>query len=87
MKEVRVEKGDKTIVYLSGNIDSANAADVEQAILDGLGEVPPELIIDAEELAYISSAGLRILLRLRKRAPKFKIRNVTTDVYDILEMT
>ena len=87
MKEVRVEKGDRTTVFLSGNIDSANAAAVEQAILDGLGEVPQELTMDAEELAYISSAGLRILLRLRKRAPKFKIQNVSTDVYDILEMT
>lgn len=88
MEEVRVEKGKKTTIFLSGNIDSGNAADVEQEIINQLGEsLPPDLVVDAESLKYISSAGLRILLRLRKKAPAMSICNVSPDVYDILEMT
>jgi uncharacterized protein (TIGR02172 family) len=88
MEEVRVEKGEKTTIFLSGNIDSGNAADVEQEINNQLGEsLPPNLVVDAENLKYISSAGLRILLRLRKKAPAMSICNVSPDVYDILEMT
>ena len=87
MNEVKVLKDDRNIICLSGNIDSANAAQVEQEIMDALGEVPSELTVDAEELAYISSAGLRILLRLRKRTSSFAIINASSEVYDILEMT
>lgn len=88
MEEVRVEKGAMTTVFLSGNIDSGNAAEVEQEINNQLGEsLPPNLVVDMENLKYISSAGLRILLRLRKKAPAMSICNVSSEVYEILEMT
>lgn len=56
-----------------------------QSQLDGKGAVPVEL--DAGQLEYISSAGLRILLRLKKNYPELKITGVNAAVYDILEMT
>ena len=45
------------------------------------------VVVDAEGLNYISSAGLRVLLHLRKSSPDLRIINVNSDVYDILEMT
>ena len=45
------------------------------------------ITIDAEELEYISSAGLRVIMKLAKIDRDIKIVNVTRDVYDILEMT
>ena len=45
------------------------------------------VIIDAEDLKYISSAGLRVILRLRKKEPTLKIVNVSVEVYEIFEMT
>ena len=75
-------------VSLEGRIDSNNAAEAEKNIqsqLDGKGAVPVEL--DAGQLEYISSAGLRILLRLKKNYPELKITGVNAAVYDILEMT
>lgn len=44
-------------------------------------------MIDAKNLEYISSAGLRILLRLRKEDPNLAIVDVSSEVYDILDMT
>ena len=38
-------------------------------------------------LEYISSAGLRVMLRLRKEEPKLAIINVSPEVYSIFEMT
>ena len=38
-------------------------------------------VLDADTLEYISSAGLRIMLRLRKEEPKLAIINVAPDVY------
>ena len=75
-------------IPLVGRIDSNNSAEVEkqiQAQLAGKGTVPVE--IDAEGLEYISSAGLRVLLRLKKEHPDLSVTGVNSTVYEILEMT
>ena len=73
-------------VKLTGRIDSENASAVEKQIVSQLvdGE---EVCLDAEKLTYISSAGLRVLLRLSKAHPGMKLINVSRDIYEILEMT
>ena len=76
------------IISLNGHIDSGNAADVEKEINQLREENTFENIyLDAENLEYISSAGLRIILRLRKNYSELKIVNVHPDVYEILDMT
>lgn len=75
-------------IPLVGRIDSNNSAELEkqiQAQLAGKGTVPVEL--DAEGLEYISSAGLRVLLRLKKEHPDLSVTGVNSTVYEILEMT
>lgn len=89
MNNVSGEKKDnKLIIALSGHIDSANADAVEQdiAVLRE-GCAADEVTVDAEKLEYISSAGLRILLRLRKAYPGLRIVSVSPAVYEVLEMT
>ena len=87
--EVRLLKDRaQTTVALSGRIDSQNAAQTEASIaacLDGVTD--PCVVIDADDLEYISSAGLRVLLRLRKAHPALRLENASQEVYDILEMT
>ncbi|MCQ2454807.1 MAG: anti-sigma factor antagonist [Clostridia bacterium] len=81
-------EGKVLFIILKGRIDSQNAADVENKITTIKGENNFEdIIIDAESLEYISSAGLRIILRLRKEYPNIKIINVSSDVYEIFDMT
>ena len=76
------------IIELRGRIDSANAFKVEEDILARLsGHDEEEIVLDAADLIYISSAGLRLILRLRKSNPDIKLINVGADVYDIFEMT
>ena len=74
--------------FLVGHIDTANAPQVEKEIFEAISVKNPEsVIIDAEKLDYISSSGLRILLKLRKMFPELKMTNVSSDVYEILDMT
>ena len=76
------------VIALNGHIDSSNAADVEKEINQLRDENTFENVyLDAENLEYISSAGLRIILRLRKNYSELKIMNVHPDVYEILDMT
>ncbi len=76
-------------IFLSGRIDTTNAAEAESDVMQALeansGLVP---VIDMSELEYISSAGLRVLMKLRKKLPETpEMINVSKDVYDILETT
>ncbi len=83
-----MSEADKVRIELKGRIDSNNAAEVEQDLAQKLGgseRCPVEL--DAQALEYISSAGLRVLLRLRKSHPDMSIINTNSEVYEILEMT
>ena len=80
--------GDHLIIDLMGHIDSANAAAVEKEINETMDrEAPAQLTLDATDLKYISSAGLRIILRLRKEMKGLKIINVQPEVYEIFDMT
>lgn len=74
-------------IFLEGRIDSANAQQIEQQIFGSLDNQEEKIIIDAENLEFISSAGLRIILKLRKVCENIEIIGVSSEVYDVLEMT
>ena len=83
-------RADKEILYISveGRIDASNAAEAEKRISDIKRDNPGKhTVIDAEQLVYISSAGLRVILKLRKEEPKLAIINVSPDVYEVFDMT
>ena len=81
---------DKDILYIAieGRIDASNASAAEEQIFniknDNKGK---HTVIDADKLEYISSAGLRVVLRLRKEEPQLAVINVASEVYDIFDMT
>ena len=80
----------KDILYinLDGRVDATNASSVEEKIQAIRKEnTGLHTVLDLEKLVYISSAGLRILLRLRKEDSELSLINVSTEVYEILDMT
>ena len=76
-------------ISLAGRIDSSNTAKIENEIKAlAKDNADRELIFDADKLTYISSAGLRVLLKFRKlSAKKISIVNVSKEIYDIFDMT
>ena len=75
-------------IFLSGRIDSANADAVEKEIAAICAENTYDaLVLDMDDLEYISSAGLRVVLRLKKAESSFSVINASSDVYEIFEMT
>ena len=88
MKEVRVEINDGMInVWLSGHIDSANAEEVKSELFGKIGDAAGPVTVDASGLEYISSAGLRILLQLRKKHAELHITDVSPEIYEIFDVT
>ena len=84
------ERIEDNVLYLelNGRIDSSNAEQAEE-LIKAIKAAHPDLqsILDAEHLEYLSSAGLRVVLRMRKDTADLKIINVSTEVYEILDMT
>ncbi len=74
-------------IKLKGRIDSSNAAETEKKISEEINGFTGEVILDASELDYISSAGLRVILRLKKANSSTSIINCNTEVYEIFDMT
>ncbi len=75
-------------IGLAGRIDASNAAQAEEKIQAIRKEnAGLHTVLDAEDLEYLSSAGLRILLRLRKEDSELAIINVSPEVYEVLDMT
>lgn len=85
--EAILEHGALTVA-LTGHIDSSNAPAAEAELMAVRDREPHEaMVLDLQDLTYISSAGLRIVLRLRKLEPALKLVNASAEVYEILDMT
>ena len=66
--------GGKLTIFLECRIDAVNAEGVGKEISDALAQHGAEdIIFDAEGLEYISSAGLRVLLKVQKRSGSWLI--------------
>ena len=74
---------------LDGRLDATNAGNFKDAISAALlGHDEESIVFDCEKLVYISSLGLRELLRLRKNFKGYmKLVNVSDAVRSILEMS
>lgn len=89
MDEVKsIRNGELLTIEMKGHVDSNNAAQTEAAILPLLSDPEiREVTIDGAKLDYISSAGLRVLLKMRKANNKISFINVSSEIFEILEMT
>ena len=75
-------------IFPEGSIDTNNAEAVGAEIAAIRAEHPEgKLVLDMDDLRYISSAGLRQILKLKKKEKDFAIINCSSEVYEIFEMT
>ena len=76
-------------VELCGRIDAQNAPAVEKMLSEQIPVPGPddEIVFDAKALDYISSSGLRVILKYRNKVRNCVINNVSPDIHEIFEMT
>ena len=75
-------------IAMEGSIDSVTAPEAETQIMALREEYPDgSVVLDAEKLEYVSSSGLRVILRLRKQEEELKMVNVSSEVYEVLDIT
>ena len=87
MKIVFAKNNTTLSVALDGRLDTTTAPEFE-TFLNGNAEGVDALEIDCEKLAYISSAGLRVLLAAHKKMKgAVKLIGVDELVMEVFEMT
>lgn len=81
--------GSKLEIALEGRLDTTTAPQLETELKEEISDVE-ELRLDFTDLAYISSAGLRVLLSAQKimnRQGSMVICNANEDVMDVFDVT
>ena len=74
-------------ISLEGRLDTNTAPELEKFIGENY-DSKADVVINCEKLAYISSAGLRVLLSAQKKTKgKLKLTNVCEIVMEVFEMT
>ena len=89
---LRIEKTteNNSLTYtLTGRLDTLTAPDLELDLNGALDGVT-ELVFDLNDLDYLSSAGLRVLLTAQKRMNTqgaMRVRNVNETIREIFDVT
>lgn len=80
---------EKLTLKIEGRIDTKTAPKLDQALQEALEGVK-KLVFDLAETAYISSAGLRVLLIAQKQMNKqgeMSVIHANSDLMEIFEVT
>ena len=90
--EIKIQKNnEETIVRIIGELDTVattEQTDDLQVILDHAAEA---VLVDCSELEYISSAGLRFFMQLKRESEakggSIRVANLNEDVAEIFRMS
>ena len=91
MKTTVKELDGRLVAVLTGELDTASAAETEAALKPLFESTGKDLVIDCSNLEYIASSGIRILVNLLKTAKakgdRVVLKNVNEVIRDVLELT
>ncbi|MCM1040236.1 MAG: STAS domain-containing protein [Roseburia sp.] len=90
MKIESEKKEEKLTLWLSGRLDTTTAPQLQQVMDTELEDIK-DLQIDMEQLEYVSSAGLRVLLAASKKIKaaggSMSIQQANDDIKEVFEIT
>ena len=66
MEITQKKQGQVAIFQISGRLDSNTSTEFEEAVFNTIQDGSKKMIIDFQALEYISSAGLRVILKATK---------------------
>jgi len=89
MELIKTQQNGELNIALKGRLDTTTAPQLEGELRGALDGVTT-LVFDLKDMAYISSAGLRVLLSAQKtmnHQGDMILRNVNSDIMEIFEVT
>jgi anti-anti-sigma factor len=86
----KTQENGKIILQLEGRLDTTTAPELHEVLIPAFDEAK-EIILKFDEIAYVSSAGLRVILigqkEAKKRNTSMTISGVSDEIMEVFEMT
>ena len=83
--------GAKTLVTLSGRLDTTNADQFQNEITPLMEDPHPDIELDCSDMEYTSSQGLRLFLMLQKsvssKGGSMVMKNMKPQVKEVFDIT
>ena len=90
--KVTIERDGETLVAMAEDrVDGTNASEFQQALEAAISDSDRVVILDCENLSYISSAGLRVVLltarALQRQNSKFAVCSLSEQIREVFEIS
>lgn len=86
-----LEQNEEKIFVIKGRVDTVTASDLETTVSQIWSTPSITLVFDCTQMEYISSSGLRVILKAHKQVTaeggKFILRNLNKDVRSVIDLT
>lgn len=81
-------KKNYSLAHVSGRIDTTTSDDLEKSLMTLISNGENNIVLDLENISYISSAGLRVLVVITKKLYESGhfFCSLSTNVREIVEM-
>jgi anti-sigma B factor antagonist len=83
----RIDAAGVPIVTVSGELDTSNAASLEDALAPTVAKHPELLIFDLSLLRFMDSAGIAVLIGVAAKVNTVQLRNPSGVVRRVIELT
>ena len=91
MKVIIEREGETLVAMAEDRVDGTNASEFQQALEAAISENDSIVILDCEQLSYISSAGLRVVLltarALQRQNSKFAVCSLSDQIREVFEIS
>lgn len=86
-----LEQVGEITLFLNGRVDGTGASQLDTKIAGLISQVESKLILDYARVSYISSSGLRVIVKYAKQihmaGKELELINVNSDVYKVFKLT
>lgn len=86
-----LEQNDEKIIIIEGRVDTVTSSDLEKEVSQIWSQPSVTMVFDCKQMEYISSSGLRVVLKAHKQVTanggKFILRNLSDQVRSVMDIT
>ena len=90
MDITNLKENGATIVRIVGRLDTVTSPELDQAVKP-LIDMGATIVFDCEQMDYVSSSGLRVVLSTHKQLAavggRFIVRNLNNEVRSVFDLT